>query len=137
MVPVIPIWRSLSGGALIGAGAAVLLLGNGEIAGVSGILSRVLHRGFGEQAWRVTFLAGLIIPAFIVGTGPVNWQGPVGLLAGAGLLVGFGTRLGSGCTSGHGVCGLANLSVRSLAATATFMLVAGLTVAVSRAWRHP
>jgi uncharacterized protein len=134
---IIPIWRSLSGGALIGAAAAVLLLGNAEIAGVSGILNRVLHRSFGEQAWRIMFLVGLLLPALIVGAGPVNWQASVGMLGAAGLFVGFGTRMGSGCTSGHGVCGLSNLSVRSLAATATFMLVAMLTVAVSRLLQYP
>ncbi|MEJ0008614.1 MAG: YeeE/YedE family protein [Steroidobacteraceae bacterium] len=135
--PIIPIWRSLSGGALIGAGVAVLLLGNGQIAGVSGILNRALRGSVGEQGWRILFLAGLLLPALLVGAGPVHWQGSLGLLAVAGVLVGFGTRLGSGCTSGHGVCGLSNLSMRSVAATATFMLVAVLTVAVSRLWQHP
>jgi hypothetical protein len=128
----IPVWHSLAGGALIGAGAAVLLLFDGQVAGISGILDRALHGVLGEQAWRVAFLAGLLLPAVILGTGPVSWQASPGVLGLAGALVGFGTRVGSGCTSGHGVCGAANLSPRSIVATVTFIAVAIVTVAVVR-----
>ena len=128
----IPIWRSVAGGALIGAGAATLLLFAGQVAGISGILDSSLHRRYGEGAWRVAFLAGLVAPALLVGAGPVAWQAPGGQLALAGVLVGIGTRVGSGCTSGHGVCGIANLSIRSLVATLTFMIVAAVTVALLR-----
>jgi uncharacterized membrane protein YedE/YeeE len=129
---VIPVWQSLAGGALIGAGAAVLLLFDGQVAGISGIVDRVLHRALGEQAWRVAFLAGLLLPAAALGAGPIAWQAPPATLAVAGALVGFGTRIGSGCTSGHGVCGIANLSPRSLVATGTFIAVAIVTVLVVR-----
>lgn len=128
----IPVWQSLAGGALIGAGAAVLLLFDGQVAGISGIVDRVLHGALGEQAWRVAFLMGLLLPATILGTGPVSWQASPGMLSIAGVLVGFGTRVGSGCTSGHGVCGAANLSPRSVVATLTFIAVAVVTVAIVR-----
>jgi uncharacterized membrane protein YedE/YeeE len=125
-------WHALGGGLLIGAGAAVLLLLNGRVAGVSGILANVLGAQAGDQGWRVGFLAGLIVPALILGVGqpqlPASWV----LALVAGLLVGIGTRLGSGCTSGHGVCGLANLSLRSLVATLVFMSTAVGTVFVIR-----
>lgn len=128
----IPVWQSLVGGALIGAGAAVLLLFDAQVAGISGILDRILHGALGEQAWRAAFLVGLLLPAAILGTGLVSWQASPGVLALAGVLVGFGTRVGSGCTSGHGVCGAANLSPRSAVATVTFIAVAVVTVAVLR-----
>jgi uncharacterized membrane protein YedE/YeeE len=126
------LWKSLFGGALIGLGAAALLLVNGKIAGISGILSNIVHGVFGAQFWRVAFLIGLVAPAAVVGVGQLNFAGGLPLLGVAGLLVGLGTRLGSGCTSGHGVCGIANLSPRSLLATATFMTVAVATVFVVR-----
>ena len=120
--------HAIAGGMLIGAGAATLLLLNGRIAGVSGILGNVLRDALGEQGWRVGFLLGLVVPAVILGTGhaqlPPHWYWAVG----SGLLVGAGTQIGSGCTSGHGVCGLANLSTRSLVATLVFMTSAVLTV---------
>jgi len=121
-------WRALCGGLLIGAGAAALLLLNGRIAGISGILGNAVRGRAGGQGWRVAFLLGLVLPAAVFGLGSIGFAQGLPGLAVSGLLVGFGTRLGSGCTSGHGVCGLANLSPRSLAATATFMAVAGLTV---------
>jgi len=136
MGEIIPLGRSLAGGALIGAGAGVLILLDGKIAGISGIFDRVLHRAFGEQYWRIAFLVGLLLPALALGTGSVAWQAPPWLLAVAGFLVGFGTRLGSGCTSGHGVCGIANMSLRSLAATATFIAVAAATVGLIRWGLH-
>jgi uncharacterized membrane protein YedE/YeeE len=110
----------------------MLLLLNGRIAGVSGILSNVIHAAAGEQGWRIAFLLGLIVPALIFGAGspmlPDDWR----WAAASGLLVGIGTRLGSGCTSGHGVCGLANLSARSLAATLVFMSAGVITVLLAR-----
>ena len=117
---------------LIGAGAATLLLLNGRVAGVSGILGNVVREAVGEQGWRIAFLLGLLVPALILGTGtallPHHWLWAVA----SGLLVGAGTQIGSGCTSGHGVCGLTNLSTRSLVATVTFMTIAMITVFVVR-----
>jgi len=132
----IPLGHSLAGGALIGAGAAVLLLLDGQIAGVSGIFNRILHRTFGDQLWRIAFLAGLFLPALALGVGIIDWQAPPWQLAVAGVLVGFGTRLGSGCTSGHGVCGIANLSLRSLVATVTFIAIGILTVELTHWGSH-
>jgi uncharacterized protein len=126
------LWSSLWGGVLIGAGAAALLLLNGKIAGISGIADNAVRGLFGEQGWRFAFLLGLVIPALIFGLGPIEFAQGLPLLAVSGFLVGFGTRLGSGCTSGHGVCGLANLSPRSLVATLTFMAVAAATVYLVR-----
>jgi uncharacterized membrane protein YedE/YeeE len=120
------------GGLLIGAAAVVLLYGNGRTAGVSGITAEVLGGDAGEHAWRVAFLAGLLVPAFVLGAPRVDFAGGLPWLALSGLLVGVGTRVGSGCTSGHGVCGLSNLSRRSLVATATFMGVAIVTVYIVR-----
>ena len=126
---------SLLGGALIGAAAAGLLLVDGRIAGVSGILGNAVS--FKRGLWRWAFLAGLVAAPFVaplVGIAPVvpvHQAGFAGLGV-AGLLVGFGTRLSSGCTSGHGVCGLSNLSRRSLVATIIFMAVAAATVFVVR-----
>ena len=124
--------RAIAGGMLIGAGAATLLLLNGRVAGVSGILGNVVREAAGEQGWRLAFLLGLLLPAFVLGTGPAllppHWLWAVT----SGLLVGAGTQIGGGCTSGHGVCGLANLSTRSLVATAVFMGTAILTVYVVR-----
>jgi uncharacterized membrane protein YedE/YeeE len=130
-------WHALLGGTLIGAGSATLLLLNGRIAGVSGILGNLVQATFGEQAWRVAFLLGIFLPAFVFGAEvtllPRNWA----WAAAAGLLVGVGTQLGSGCTSGHGVCGLANLSTRSLVATLTFMASAVATVFLVRHGMSP
>jgi uncharacterized membrane protein YedE/YeeE len=125
---------AFAGGALIGASAAILLLFDGRIAGISGILGTILDGA--HDAWRWAFLIGLIAASLLaplahLPTSPsVLGDGWV-YLAG-GLLVGIGTRVGSGCTSGHGVCGLSNLSLRSLTATVLFMLSAGLTVFVVR-----
>ncbi len=126
-------WTSLLGGALIGLAAAVLWLGDGRVAGVSGILGRALVPARGDFAWRLAFLAGLPAGATLVSavTGLLHGfeitRSPALLLAG-GLLVGFGTSLGNGCTSGHGVCGLARGSKRSLAATLAFMASGAVTV---------
>jgi uncharacterized protein len=126
------LWKSLWGGVLIGAGAAALLLLNGKIAGISGIAENAIRGLFGENGWRIAFLLGLMIPAALFGLGPIEFAHGLPLLAVSGFLVGFGTRLGSGCTSGHGVCGLANLSPRSLVATLSFMTVAAATVYLVR-----
>ncbi|HEU5058267.1 MAG TPA: YeeE/YedE thiosulfate transporter family protein, partial [Kofleriaceae bacterium] len=115
----------LAGGAIIGLGAAVLYLLSGRIAGVSGILGGALVPRAGETGWRLMFLAGLIgggaIGALAAPEAYGLPRGSLLLLLAAGVLVGFGTRLGNGCTSGHGVCGVARLSRRSMAATALFI----------------
>jgi uncharacterized membrane protein YedE/YeeE len=126
------LWKSLFGGALIGAGVATLLLLNGKIAGISGILDNSVRGVIGPKGWRLAFLIGLVLPAAFFGLGSIEFAQGLPLLALAGLLVGFGTRLGSGCTSGHGVCGLANFSLRSLLATLSFMIVAAATVYLIR-----
>ena len=117
---------------LIGAGAATLLLLNGRVAGVSGILGNLVRKAAGEQGWRIAFLLGLVIPALFLGTGPALLPHHWLWAATSGLLVGVGTQVGGGCTSGHGVCGLANLSTRSLFATVTFMAAAVVTVFLMR-----
>ena len=128
---------ALGGGALIGLAAALLLLVNGRIAGVSGILGGALRPMPNELAWRVAFLAGLITAgacAALFWPARIDLAGAPGtaMVAVAGLLVGFGTRLGNGCTSGHGVCGIGRGSKRSIAATLTFMACAALTVFLLR-----
>jgi hypothetical protein len=128
---------ALIGGALIGSAAGLLLWLDGRIAGISGILDGLLPPARGEAAWRGLFLVGLIAGAALVYAlhGPVPQARatfPRGLLAGAGVLVGLGTGLARGCTSGHGVCGLARLSPRSIAATLTFLLVAIATTFLVR-----
>ena len=127
------------GGLLIGAASVLLLIGLGRIAGISGITFGLMDRPNWNLAnlWRWGFLIGMLGAGWIwtQWTGqPLQPERPtnVPLLIAAGLLVGFGTSLGSGCTSGHGVCGLGRLSLRSLAAVATFMLTAGLTVFLMR-----
>lgn len=125
------------GGALIGIAASLLLLLNGRVAGISGILGGVFGAiGGAERFWRIAFVIGLICGATIysLAAGGLAVQLPDSnlTLVIAGLLVGFGTRLGSGCTSGHGVCGLARRSPRSLAATVTFMLFGIVTVFLVR-----
>jgi uncharacterized membrane protein YedE/YeeE len=128
----------LAGGFLIGTASAILLLGNGRIAGVSGILGGVLARtsemrGAGEG---LAFIAGLIglpaLYALTVGAPAITVTSSAFLLVTGGLLVGFGTRLGSGCTSGHGICGLSRLSPRSLVATGVFMGTAAAVVFLLR-----
>jgi uncharacterized membrane protein YedE/YeeE len=127
----------LLGGLLIGLAAAVLLLLNGRISGISGIVAGLLAPRSSEVGWRVVFIAGLLLGAlgYMLATGgsfPVGMQASVPVLIVAGLLVGFGTRLGSGCTSGHGLCGIALLSKRSIAASAVFFGVAIITVFLTR-----
>ncbi|WP_262270991.1 YeeE/YedE family protein [Microvirga yunnanensis] len=128
---------ALVGGSLIGASAALFLVLNGRIAGISGILGGLLHPDRREIGWRMAFLVGLLIAPLayraLGGTLPtVAIDGPFGLVVVAGLLVGFGSRLGAGCTSGHGVCGVGRGSLRSIAATLVFMATAVLTVLLTR-----
>lgn len=129
-------WTSLAGGLLIGLAAALLILLNGRIAGISGILGGLLRPSKGEVFWRAAFVAGLIAAPLVyrlaASLPAVSIDAGTPTLIIAGLLVGLGTRYGSGCTSGHGVCGLSRLSRRSLAATATFMAAGFVTVFVVR-----
>ena len=133
-------WSSLAGGVLIGLAAALMVVLLGRIAGISGILGGLLQKAtwgsVRQWGWRAAFVAGMLLA-------PLLWQmfGPLPamqmpsnpmLIISAGLLVGFGTRLGSGCTSGHGVCGLSRLSIRSLAATLMFMATGVATVFIMR-----
>ncbi|WP_201865059.1 YeeE/YedE family protein [Microvirga soli] len=128
---------ALIGGVLIGAAAALLLVLNGRIAGISGILGGLLLPTSGEARWRLAFLAGMLAAPFLYraagGALPnVAIEASVPVLVVAGLMVGFGTRLGGGCTSGHGVCGIGRLSPRSLVATLVFMTTAVATVLIAR-----
>jgi len=125
------------GGALIGLSAALLMLATGRIAGISGIFGGLIGFSAPDRDWRIAFIAGLILApltgslagyALVEPRMPTSWA----VIAVAGLLVGFGSRLGGGCTSGHGICGVARLSPRSLVATAVFMGVAIVVVAVTR-----
>lgn len=124
--------QSLIGGLLIGFSTLLMILWLGKIAGISGIVGQLWSAAVGDRAWRLAFVSGLMLAPLLYA-----WWAPLpavqivtstpGLVL-AGLLVGFGTRLGSGCTSGHGVCGLSRLSLRSLVATLTFMATAILVV---------
>jgi len=129
-------WTALGGGLLIGLAAALFVLFNGRIAGISGIVGGLLRPAQGDRGWRIAFLLSLVaaplvytlaapLPAMRINAG-------TGTLIAAGLLVGVGTRYGAGCTSGHGVCGLARGSVRSLAATLAFMGAGFATVFIVR-----
>ena len=121
-------WASLGGGVVLGLAAAMFILLNGRVLGISGILGGLLSPRMGDVGWRLAFLLGMAAAPWVFG-----WLAPAGFLAAprieagyglivlAGLLVGLGTRYGSGCTSGHGVCGLSRLSPRSLVATLSFM----------------
>jgi uncharacterized membrane protein YedE/YeeE len=126
---------ALVGGGLIGFAAVLLLKFNGRIAGISGIVNGALTMQSGDRLWRLLFILGLVIGGYlyqVVTAQPlVTREGfPMGLLIVAGLLVGFGTRLGSGCTSGHGVCGIARLSSRSIVATLAFLSTGIFTASV-------
>jgi uncharacterized membrane protein YedE/YeeE len=128
---------ALLGGALIGLAATAMMLLLGRIAGISGILAGCFDGVRSERVWRTAFIVGLIAPPLIgnaVGFRVLPPQMPASwlLIGVAGVLVGFGTRLAGGCTSGHGVCGIARLSVRSIAATMVFMVTAAIVVAVMR-----
>ncbi|MBL9007362.1 MAG: YeeE/YedE family protein [Myxococcales bacterium] len=124
---------ALAGGLMIGTAAALMLWLEGRIAGISGIVGGLLQRTQGDATWRIAFLLGLIaspllLMLFTGQRAQVHATVSPSMLVLAGLLVGFGTRLGSGCTSGHGVCGLARRSPRSLVAVATFIATGALTV---------
>ena len=124
---------ALIGGLLIGGSASLLLLFNGRIAGVSGIARRILNFKKGDISWRIAFLFGLggggfFLSLFFPEKFLFESIFPLGRMAAAGLLVGFGTSLGGGCTSGHGVCGVARLSKRSIVATLIFMCTGFITV---------
>ena len=128
---------ALAGGLLIGGAATLLLWLNGRIAGISNIARGVLEWKSGDVLWRLLFLGGLVAGAglyyVLFGDAPVPRPNfPAWLLGTGGVLVGFGTSLGSGCTSGHGVCGLGRLSVRSLAATLIFLVTGIITAYVVR-----
>jgi uncharacterized membrane protein YedE/YeeE len=129
-------WASLAGGILIGLSAAMFLLLNGRIAGISGILGGLLRPSGGDVAWRLAFILGLAASPFLLGLAirspEIHIGAGPGTLIAAGLLVGLGTRYGSGCTSGHGVCGVARGSVRSFAATALFLCAGFTTVYIVR-----
>jgi uncharacterized membrane protein YedE/YeeE len=125
------------GGALIGLAAMLLMVFNGRIAGISGIADGLVNPRIHDRLWRLTFIIGLVaapLAAALVGYGvpmprmPANYA----IIVVAGLLVGFGTRLGNGCTSGHGICGIARLSPRSITATGVFMIAAIIVVALMR-----
>ena len=128
----------LIGGLLIGLAGAIMLLGLGRIAGVSGLVARATGIARGGAPWPIAsaFIIGLPLGAWVVAllAGPVTTRFPVSVpvLVIGGLIAGFGTRLGSGCTSGHGVCGLSRLSLRSIAATAGFMTAGFAAVALMR-----
>lgn len=129
-------YTALAGGALIGLAVALLLLTHGRIAGISGIVSGIFHARPRDTQWRVAFVLGLIVAPLLYqlfSTLPesridASWP----LLVVAGLLVGFSTRYGSGCTSGHGICGMSRLSLRSIVATLAFMVMGFVTVFVVR-----
>ncbi len=131
-------WASLFGGILIGLSAVMVMALFGRIAGIAGISRSALGMsGAGDRSWRIAFVAGLVaapVLVSLVDPGAIAQSVPssLPLMIGAGLLVGVGTALGSGCTSGHGVCGLARLSARSLAAVTTFVGFAMLTVFLIR-----
>ena len=128
---------ALLGGGLIGLASVLLMLLNGRVAGISGIVGGALAMSAGDKVWRLAFIAGLIVAPIVIGLFghplpepqmPASWL----LIVAAGILIGFGARYGGGCTSGHGVCGIARLSARSIAATAIFMVSAIIAVAIIR-----
>ena len=129
-------FSATAGGLLIGLAAAIFVLGAGRVAGISGIVGGLLSPQRGDISWRLLFVGGLLLSPWlwrVIAPLPeieiaASWP----VIAIAGLTVGFGTRLGSGCTSGHGVCGISRLSVRSLVATATFMVAGFVTVGIAR-----
>jgi uncharacterized membrane protein YedE/YeeE len=130
------VFSALGGGALIGLAAALLLFFNNRVAGISGIAAGILPPWQDETSWRLWFLMGLVLSAvlwkLLGGSIEVQIDTPLIVLAISGLLVGYGTRLGGGCTSGHGICGIARLSKRSIVATLIFMSTAGITVFLIR-----
>lgn len=136
MTPFDPLSAAI-GGALIGLAVTLLMLLNGRLAGISGVMGDVLEPGTTHKGWRVAFLVGLIAAPFLAKAVGYAYSAPqmpdswVVVIA-AGLLVGVGTRLSNGCTSGHGICGIARISTRSIVATLVFMVVAIAVVAITR-----
>jgi uncharacterized membrane protein YedE/YeeE len=132
----IMVWSALAGGGIIGGASALLLFKHQRVAGISGIAAGMLLPWNAESGWRLWFLLGLLlsIPVYKLGGQSVAIQldASPAVLVVAGLLVGYGSRLGGGCTSGHGVCGIARLSLRSIVATLVFMVTAGVVVFVFR-----
>lgn len=132
-------WSSLTGGVLLGVASAIFILINGRILGISGILGGLLPPKLGDASWRIAFLLGMFAaPTVFHAVVPVEYitapriEATEWMIVVAGLLVGIGTRYASGCTSGHGVCGLSRLSLRSLVATGSFMSAGFVTVYVVR-----
>ena len=129
-------WSALAGGVLIGVAAALLLLVTGRTAGISGIVGGILRPSEGDLGWRIAFAAGMVLApiTFLAVAELPSLQVDAGypMLVIGGLLVGLGTRYGSGCTSGHGVCGIARASPRSIVATLAFMLAGVTTVYLVR-----
>ena len=132
-------WSSLTGGILLGVASAIFILINGRILGISGILGGLLPPKLGDASWRIAFLLGMFAaPTVFHAVVPVEYitapriEATEWMIVVAGLLVGIGTRYASGCTSGHGVCGLSRLSLRSLVATGSFMSAGFVTVYVVR-----
>ena len=129
-------WSAAIGGAVIGLAAALLVLVNGRVAGISGIVGAMLRPRTGDVAWRVAFVGGLLfspmVYAAVAAAPSATIEAGYPALIAAGLLVGIGTRFSGGCTSGHGVCGLSRLSPRSLVATLAFMGAGFVTVFVVR-----
>ena len=129
---------ALIGGVLIGLASTMFLWLNGRVAGISGIIGAPIPPARGDVRWRLLFAFGLVLGAAVYGVAAgadrvaIQLDASTPLLIVGGLLVGFGTRLGDGCTSGHGVCGIARLSPRSIVATAVFMAIAGVMVFVAR-----
>ena len=126
-------WSSLLGGMLMGSAGLLLLLFNGKIAGISGILSGLISPRRNDFLWRLLFIIGMIgggwLSMQILGiTFPQTYNASTLIILLAGLLVGIGAGVGSGCTSGHGICGIGRLSIRSIVATCVFMAIAGITV---------
>lgn len=131
------LWTALTGGALIGSAAVVLMAANGRIAGIAGIVGGLFGAKADDVGWRLALILGLLMGPWLAapltgGLPAITVAAPMPIVVVAGLLVGFGARLGSGCTSGHGVCGLARLSPRSLVATTVFMVTGFATVFVVR-----
>jgi uncharacterized membrane protein YedE/YeeE len=131
-----PQWiKALFGGALIGSAVSLMLLWNGRVTGISGIINGVINPVKGDTDWRIFFVSGLFLGGLFLGLlNPEVFINTINqepwIIVSAGLLVGFGTIMGSGCTSGHGICGISRLSPRSLAATGVFMIAGMIAVFV-------
>ena len=131
-------WTGLAGGIMIGGASALYLILAGRLSGISTMLDGALKPGSAEFPWRATFLAGLVIGAALVAAltpalaPQITISPSLTFLAAGGVIAGFGARLGGGCTSGHGVCGIPRLSIRSIVATAVFMATAAVTVMLLR-----